>query len=403
MSRRAGDPAGPDVLFDLSVLATETRKRGIGRYFLELAPELERASVRGGRVRVGFLARTSWAGVGRTTETASEALALLLSRDEPEGLLAWAFRQRIGTARLVRALGPRLLHLGYPTVTPLGDLGCPRVVTCHDLIPLRHPEHYANWTSGFAAGRRLLDRRRYTSARHVIAISRSTADDLMRLLGVPSRDITVVYNGVSLSRFDATPTLADATLRERYDLGERSLLVYAGDADWRKNARGMLKALALVRSRQPSREFTLVWAGALSATRRREVVDLAEQAGVSSAVRLLGYVPDSDLAALYRQAHCTLFVSIAEGFGYPVLEALACGGAVVTSNTTSLVEVAGDAARTVDPSDPEAIADAILDTTTGEAARTRRIETGRAWVSKFSLEGQGEETLAVYERMLRND
>jgi glycosyltransferase involved in cell wall biosynthesis len=324
----------------------------------------------------------------------------LLATPQPEARLAWAYRLRVGTARATRAAGARLLHLGFPNVTPLGDVGGPRLLTCHDLIPMRFPEHYADMAEGGAAGRRALDRRRWGSAAHVIAISRATADDLMRLLGIPAERITVVYNGVRLERWSADTSTADATLRERYGLGERRLLVYAGDADWRKNASGMLRALERARRLNPGADYALAWAGKLSPQRRQGVLELARELDIEESVKLLGFVPDEDLAALYRQAHATLFVSRAEGFGYPVLEAMACGSPVITSNVSSLIEVAGDVALTVDPEDPERIAQAIVATEQSTEARSQLTARGREWVARFSCERQAQETLAVYERLL---
>jgi glycosyltransferase involved in cell wall biosynthesis len=162
----------------------------------------------------------------------------------------------------------------------------------------------------------------------------------------------------------------------------------------------MLQALERARRLSPQRDFALAWVGKLSQERREQVGALARELGVSDNVRLLGFVPDEDLGALYRQAYATLFVSRAEGFGYPVLEAMACGSPVVTSNVSSLVEVAGDIATKVDPEDPAAIAQAIVAVEQSSAARAQRTVEGRAWVGRFSCERQAKETLAVYERLL---
>lgn len=400
-SRRGDAQALADVLFDLTILATSTRVRGIGRYLVELAPALQRAAERSGRVRLSFLERSAWVGGGRVSDDARASIERLLGTPEPEPRMAWAYRQRVGLARATRLRGARLLHLGYPNVTPLGAAGCPRVLTCHDLIPQKFPRQYRAWQDGYSTGRRALDARRYGGARHVIAISRATADDLMALVGVPAERISVVPNGVSLERWSAEVTPADEALRTRYGLGARRLLVYAGDGDYRKNADGMLAALALVRRRRPSSDFTLVWLGTLGAETRRRILRQATDTGVRDAVRLVGWVPDEMLAGFYRIAHATLFVSRAEGFGYPVLEAMATGSAVVTSNTSSLVELAGDVALTVDPESPAAIAEAVLSVATGDPARRARVEAGRRWVSSFSVERQAEGTLDVYERVLR--
>lgn len=388
-----------DALLDISILATDTRVRGIGRYLAELAPALQRAAQSSG-LRVGFIESAAWLGQGTVDTDADAVIARLLATPEPVARLPWAYRLRAGTARATRAAGARLLHLGFPNVTPLGNTGCPRLLTCHDLIPMRFPEHYPSTGEGGPAGRRLLDRRRYGTAAHIIAISQATADDLMRLLGVPASRITVVYNGVKLERWSAAPGAADATLRQRYELGERSLLVYAGDADWRKNASGMLRALERAQKLEPKADFALVWAGKLSPARRAGIEAQARELGVDGSVKLLGFVPDEDLAALYRQAHATVFVSRAEGFGYPVLEAMACGSPVVTSNVSSLVEVAGDVAVTVDPEDPQRIAEAIVAVEQNAEARAQRTARGRDWVARFSCERQAQETLAVYERLL---
>jgi hypothetical protein len=105
---------------------------------------------------------------------------------------SWAYRLRMGLAAATRAVQPDLVHTGHPNATPLGNLGCPRVTTCHDLIPLRYPEHYLDWRDGFRPGRELLDYRRFHSAAHVIAVSETTANDLTTLLGVAASKITVV-------------------------------------------------------------------------------------------------------------------------------------------------------------------------------------------------------------------
>jgi len=388
-----------DVLLDISILATETRVRGIGRYVAELASALQDAAA-SSRLRLGFLERASWFGAGTLGSDPCAAIERLFRKPTPEPTLLWAYRSRLGTARAARAAKARLLHLGFPNLTPLGDAGCPRLLTCHDLIPLRFPEHYRPIGEGGAIGRRLLDRRRWASADHVIAISRATADDLMRLLGMPANRISVVYNGVKLERWSAEPDEADTTLRERYELGQGRLLVYAGDADWRKNATGMLRALSRARKLDPRGDYTLAWAGKLSRQRQARVEKLVKDLDLQDHVRFLGYVPDGDLAALYRQAHATLFVSRAEGFGYPLLEAMACGSPVVTSNVSSLVELAGDVAMAVDPEDADAIAAAIVSVEQNPKDRAELTARGRAWVARFSCERQAQETLAVYERLL---
>jgi glycosyltransferase involved in cell wall biosynthesis len=386
------------VIFDLTALATPIRDRGIGRYLMETALALERAASSRRSLKVGFLERSDWMGPGVVRPSAEQVITSLLASKPRAERTEWAYRNRVGMWRALRHAGGELLHLGFANVTPWGLAD--RIVTCHDLIPLQYPAQYLGWRQGFAAGRRLADLRRYAGARHIIAISAATADALTHLLRIPSSHISVVHNGVSLERWSEAAHASDADVRGRYDLGERALLVYAGDADFRKNAEGMLAALKVLKARQPERGFLLAWAGRLGLRQQQRITALAEVLGVQNDVKLLGYIPDADLAALYRQAFATLFVSRAEGFGYPVIEALACGSPVVTSNRSSLVELAGDVAACVDPESPDAIAEAVLASENSEQHERRRAR--RAWAERFSLERQAGETLDVYERVLRH-
>jgi glycosyltransferase involved in cell wall biosynthesis len=115
---------------------------------------------------------------------------------------------------------------------------------------------------------------------------------------------------------------------------------------------------------------------------------------------LLGYIPDDALGALYRGAVAQLFVSRAEGFGYPVVEAMAAGAPVITSNRSSMAEIAGDAAILVDPEDPRAIADAITALGQSESERRRLSARGAARAHRFSLERMAEETIDVYRDVI---
>jgi glycosyltransferase involved in cell wall biosynthesis len=299
----------------------------------------------------------------------------------------------------LRRLPIDVLHSGHPNATPIGTLPCPRIVTCHDLIPLLYPRHYASLGDGFAHGRRRLDQRRYHRADHVIAVSEATKQDLVRLLGVPADKISVVHNGVDLQRWRPEPRASDAAVRER--LGLRApYAVYAGAADFRKNADGMFAALARARSLADAR-LELVWAGSLREQQRERLTRLASKLGVREHVRLLGYVSDADLAALYRGATALLFVSRAEGFGYPLVEAMACGCPVLTSDRSSMAELARGAALLCDPEDTSAIAAALASLVGDESERARLRELGRVRAQGFSVERMAAGTAAVYRRVAR--
>jgi glycosyltransferase involved in cell wall biosynthesis len=388
------------VLFDLTILATETKVRGIGRYLSELARALGKATAGSKEMRVRFLERADWAGEGSVSDDAEKAISRLVERPWRDPRHAWAYRQRLGMARAARAQKVDLVHIGYGNARPLGRLDCPRVVTCHDLIPLLYPDRYADWQEGWARGRRWLDEQRYHGADHVIAISQATKGDLVRLLGVPERKISVVPNGIDLSKWKPRPSVLDAGARARFRVEARPYLVYAGDADWRKNAEGMLAGLAGARARLGDEDLCLVWAGFLREDRRREVLDRARDLGVENALILTGFVSDDELHALYRGALATLLVSHAEGFGYPVLEAMALGCPAITSNCSSLPELAGDAALLVDPRDHSGIAAAISALAENPAERQRLIAKGQLRAKEFTVERQAQKTLEVYAAVL---
>ncbi len=389
------------VLLDLSVLSTNARTRGIGRYVSDLALGMARIKDESPDLRVLGLERLGWLGNSVVTEDLQGAVGRLTEPHAPARAHAdWAYRVRVSLAAAAHSVSPDLVHTGHPNATPLGALPCPRVTTCHDLIPLHYPEHYLTWRDGYRPGRERLDHRRYHTAAHVIAVSETTANDLIGMLDVPKDKITVVYNGVDLSRWSSEPGAIDRDVRARYGLAQSSYILCVGAANWRKNPTGVIQALARARSEIADQDLVLVWAARLGGEAQRLLSSSARQAGVRDAVQLIGYVTDDELAALYRGAVAQVFVSRAEGFGYPVVEAMAAGCPVITSDRSSMAEIAGDAAVLVDPEQPEAIARAIVELATDSAARFSRSQQGVARAQRFTLEKMARSTLDVYRRVI---
>jgi glycosyltransferase involved in cell wall biosynthesis len=209
----------------------------------------------------------------------------------------------------------------------------------------------------------------------LFAISGYTARDLIETLGVPSERVAVAYPGVS-ARF--SPEGPRAELGSPYVLSVATL-------EPRKNLGTLVQAFALVRARRP--ELQLVVAGA--------PVSWAEQDLRGEGVRALGYVPDADLPALYRGASLLAYPSLLEGFGIPVVEAMACGTPVVTSTHPSLDDAAGDAAVRADAKSPEALASGIE---RALAERDELIRLGLRHASRFTWRACGEAVLAGYGR-----
>ncbi|MBI4702094.1 MAG: glycosyltransferase family 4 protein [Deltaproteobacteria bacterium] len=392
----------PRVLLDVSVLGSQSRGRGIGRYVADLGRALARAAGPDCDLELLGVERLPWLRPAVVTRELAGAIDRLTHAGAPcEGHMAWAYRLRLGMAAAARAAGADLLHCGHPDATPLGRTGCPRLTTCHDLIPLRWPREYLTWKDGYRIGQRLLDRRRYLWADHIIAVSEATAADLVARLAVPARRISVVPNGLDLTQWPSQPQPGDDAVCAGHGLEPQRFLLCVGSADWRKNCIGVLHALAVCRRRQPALDLRLAWAGETRPALLGRLRLGARALGVAPAVQLLGEMTREHLGALYRTAAATLVVSWQEGFGYPVLEAMASGCPVVASNCSSLPEVAGDAAILVDPDCPEAIAAAALCPVESPAERLRLAEAGLARARRFSAERCAQETLAVYRQVLR--
>jgi len=265
----------------------------------------------------------------------------------------------------------------------------PCVVTIHDLgyqaLPAAHPwsqRLYLTWGTRWSA----------TVARRVIAISRATADDLRRYCGTPAGKIRVIYEAAAAMPVPSQEEIAAA--RREYGL-RRPYALYVGTIQPRKNLARLIEAYGIL-AEAGLPEGDLVLAGSLGWL-SDPIMAMAQTSAVAKHVRLIGYVEEDRLAALLAGAKFFCYPSLFEGFGLPVLEAQHMGVPVMTSNTSSLPEIAGDAALLVDPTDVDAIAEAMLRLSQDEALRARLIAAGYENVKRFSWEKAATETLAVLE------
>jgi glycosyltransferase involved in cell wall biosynthesis len=207
---------------------------------------------------------------------------------------------------------------------------------------------------------------------------------------VPAAKVSVVYPGRDerLGRVDPAPVRARHNLAPDY-------LLHVGTLQPRKNLLRLIEAVATVRAQWPLVQLVLAgqpgWQAGPIEQQARAHADF---------VRLLDYVPDDDLAGLYSGARAFVFPSLYEGFGFPVLEAMACGTPVVCANTSSLPEVAGDAALLVDPTDTAALAGAIGRVLADEPLRASLVAKGLEQVKKFSWPRTAKETLKVFDGVL---
>jgi glycosyltransferase involved in cell wall biosynthesis len=265
-----------------------------------------------------------------------------------------------------------------------------RVVTIHDVIYKIHPEAHG-WRSG--ALRMLIPLAARRSHR-VIAPSNSTRQDLVRLLDLPEKSIDVVPNGVGLPPLERWTQ--EPELRGRYDLGSRPFVLTVSLKRPNKNLVCLLDALALIAE---ERRPLLVLAG--HATRyEQRLREHAARVGVTADTRFLNWIPNEELDGLYRASTCFVFPSLYEGFGLPVLEAMARGVPVACSNRGSLLEVADNAALTFDPGEPRAIAAAIERLLNDPSEREQLSRAGRDNAARFSWARTAKGTLASYESAL---
>jgi len=324
-----------------------------------------------------------------------------LDRPSQSDRHAWAYSRRVGLCGAMAYVGADVVHLGDPNATPLSlpFLRCRRVVTCHDLIPYRFPGRYLGPKDGYEFfGKRIIERR-YLGADHVVAVSDSTRLDLTGILGVADSRVSVVHNGMDLSSWGSVDPGDDAATYETYRLERMRYVLYVGDLDWRKNAEGMIGGFA--RAAREDRDLGLVIVGPPVLGKQVDSVNrIASAEGVSGRVRVLGFVGDRELRALYRGALAHLIVSRFEGFGYTVVEAMASGCPVITTSCGSLAEVAGDAAVMVDPDDVGGIGRAIRRLSVDQEYRAGLVERGRGRALEFSCEKQAMAMVDVFRGML---
>lgn len=271
------------------------------------------------------------------------------------------------------------------------------VVTVHDLSYVRLPECYPEVLKAF------LNRSVPRSVRRadlVLADASSTRDDLQDLYGVPPAKVQVLYSGVDARFCPEVPAADLERVRTKYDLSQPYLLS-VGTIQPRKNYARVIQAfsrLQMTNSGLPVADYQLLISGG-KGWMYEDVYDTIQRLGVEDRVRMLGYTPDEDLPALYALATLFVYPSLYEGFGLPVAEAMACGVPVITSNASSLPEVAGDAALYFDPLDVEGMAVAIGRALASEALRNELRTKGFHQVRQFTWDRSARQLLDCFTQL----
>ena len=351
---------------------------GVGHYTAQLlAALIDRSDARqyallanrtlNGRAPLGTLGQ-----VGRRFPNRSAWLQLALPRD-------------------LAALRADVCH--FPnSIAPL-HAPCPIVITLHDMSLFLHAGLHPVKSQLFVRSIIPAVARR---AAAIITVSHHAKQDIVAGLHVPPEKVHVIYEAAASQYRVITNAAELERVRSRYEL-KRPFVLYVGTIEPRKNLTRLVTAFAQARRRCPDLELVLV--GQLG-WKYAALLKAIEDLNLGSALRRLGYVPNEDLPALYNLARLLAFPSLYEGFGLPVIEAMACGTPVLTSNGSSLAEIATGAAWLIDPHNVDAMADGLARLAIDDDLHGHLRAEGLARAAQFSWQRAAEETVRVYDTVV---
>jgi len=309
-----------------------------------------------------------------------------------------------------RRLWPRTAILRIPFSTPLAlyrdriDVAhfqytqppfspAKTVLTIHDLSFEKHPEFFPR-----AMARRLKTMLPYSArkADHIIAVSDQTKRDLIDLYRLPEQKISVIYNGVSSAFLNDKPADNLNFVANKYGLN-RPFAIAVGNLTKRKNQRLLIEAFnRLITAKKIDMDLLLVGKATYGST---PITDLINSSKKTNRVRITGFVPEDELASLYRLALFSVYPSLYEGFGLPVVESMACETAVIASNTSCIPEITAGAALLIDPRSIDELANAIELMANNTDLRQQYEARGLHRSSNFSWDRAAEQTLQIYRGM----
>ena len=263
----------------------------------------------------------------------------------------------------------------------------PQIVTVHDLIPLKYPELSPKWKYYYRYALPFL----LKQSRKIICVSEHTKQDLIQTYRLNSDSIEVVYNGYDRDLFYPQP---NREILQKYSLDR--YLLYVGDMRFYKNLSRCLKAF----DRLAHTDCKFVITGKKDDFFYPEIERQVSQLNAKDRIVFLDYVPTVELPALYSMAQALVFVSLYEGFGLPVLEAMACGCPVITSEVTSIPEVGGDSVLYVDPYDIDSIAEEMNQVVGNEELKNCFSQQGLARAKLFSWDKTAQKICQVFEECL---
>ncbi|MDE6556657.1 MAG: glycosyltransferase family 4 protein [Duncaniella sp.] len=295
-----------------------------------------------------------------------------------------------GITKDIASTGLDIFH-GLSNELPVGieKTGVKSVVTIHDLIFLRLPSTYSAIDRAILKNKTL---RACRNANRIIAISEKTKSDIVELYHIPEEKIEVIYQGCHDLFYHPASAQMRADVRKKYGLPD-TYMISVGTIEYRKNHEAIIEAMAMTKSKLPlvivSKKTHL----------QEKLREKAERLGMADRVIFLNDVPLQDLPALYQMALMALYVSRYEGFGIPVIEALASGTPVVAATGSCLEEAGGKGAIYCDPDDINAIGKAIDDIASSPELFRQLVDLGQKHIRKFSAENLAQSMADFYKRL----
>lgn len=308
------------------------------------------------------------------------------------GYGVFSIKNKLLLPGLLRRLGTEIFHSGSFTAP---DYGGKRIISIYDIIPVIHPEYCRKSLKARLPG--LF--KKYLSymakkADAVITVSENSAKDIIDTLGIEKKKLINISAGIEERfRVEKDGSKQEKT-RQNYSSG-RKFILFSGRQEPSKNLAGLIMAYLIFIRKTGDRETVLLIAGKKD-ERYPEPYKIAAESGTLERIVFTGFVPDEELVRLYNAAEFFVFPSFYEGFGFPPLEAMACGCPVITSDRASIPEVVGDAAVKINPADTEALAEAMSRLFKDEKIREELSEKGIIQAQKFRWETVAEKLLEIY-------
>lgn len=319
----------------------------------------------------------------------------IIKYNYPNKIFNYLLQKGLAYPKIDRRLGVDIFfmpHFNFIALSPQAKL----VLTVHDLSFMRYPRFFSrrkNFWHKMINLKRLLKR-----CDRVVAVSQNTKHDLIELCQVPAEKIEVIYSGLN-SRFRVIEA-SDANLRrvkEKYDLPDKFIL-FLGNLEPRKNIESIISAFERLAERSELADYNLIIAGG-NGWKNRQLFKLWRQARERNRIKFLGYVAAEDKVYLYNLAKLFVYPSFYEGFGFPPLEAMASGTPVIASAVSSLPEVMGNAALTVDPFNLTELAEAVAEILNSEELAGKLRAAGLIQAKRFSWQEAAKKYLELFKNL----